>query len=98
VWDDWFGQLTLQGIDPRRWDLRQLLAAYEATVQQSCETEQEWQRFRHEVYRDPRSRGGARRPAAVEAARSARAGGVTASQLAALMAQVEAEDAKYGTA
>lgn len=53
-WDWWLGDLALKGVDPRRWDLKQLLAAYEVTLQQGCKDQAEWQRTRAKLYAEPK--------------------------------------------
>ena len=87
-WDQWFGDLTLKGLDPRRWDLGQLLAAFEATVRQGCKDEAEWSRKRASLYAPPR--GQARQPA------TAASGAQTVSSMEAMLARMEAADAAFG--
>lgn len=40
-------------MDPRRFDLKQLLAAYEATLRRSAKDEAAWKRTRSEIYAEP---------------------------------------------
>lgn len=52
-WDTWLGDLALSGVDPRGWDLHQLLAAFEAALRRGSKDEQAWNRTRTEIYAEP---------------------------------------------
>lgn len=84
-------------MDPRRWDLHQLLAAYESTLRQGCKDDAEWKRIRTRLYAEPDDV----RKSRVTAARQGRAaparGAMTADSVAALLGAAAAEDAMYGT-
>lgn len=41
-WDEWLGDLSLSGIDPRNWDLNRLLGAFEAALRRGAKDESEW--------------------------------------------------------
>lgn len=96
-WDQWLGQLALNGVDPRRWDLHQLLAAYEVTLQQGAKDEADWRRTRAKLYAAPREerrpQPGPGRPAR---AMPPRRGGMTVEAAQALIGSMDAEDAMYG--
>jgi hypothetical protein len=103
-WDNWFGQLTLTGVDPRKWDLHQLLAAYEATLKQGAKDEATWRRIRSQLYAEPRDVK-QERAAAARAARAtvtgpptAAHGAMTLDHVEALLAGAAARDARYGAA
>jgi hypothetical protein len=103
-WDEWFGQLTLTGVDPRRWDLHQLLAAYEAALKQGAKDEAAWRRVHGQLYAEPKEVKQER----VAAARTTRAttteqptaarGAMTLDSVEALLAGASARDAQYGAA
>jgi hypothetical protein len=98
-WDQWFGQLTLTGIDPRRWDLHQLLAAYEATLQQGSKDEATWRRTRTQLYLEPsevKKERMSRRPA--DRDKGARSSAMTLDSVEALLATASARDARFGAA
>ena len=84
-------------MDPRRWDLHQLLAAYESTLRQNCKDEAEWTRLRSALYAEPtevrkeRVRAGRAAPAAARV-------GLSADAVASLLGSAAAQDAMYGTA
>jgi hypothetical protein len=84
----------LKGVDPRRWDLHQLLAAFEATLRQGAKDEADWRRTRNKLYAAPREERapGQRRPARPEPRR----GGMTLEAAQALIGSADAEDALYG--
>lgn len=93
-WDEWFGDLTLKGIDPRRWDLHQLLAAFEAALRQGAKDEADWRRTRNKLYAAPREE---RTPGQQRAARAEpRRGGMTVEAAMALVGSADAEDALFG--
>lgn len=91
MWDDWIGQLALQGVDPRLWDLNQLCAAFEANVRANCKDESEWLRERGKLYAPPR---GLAKPGPQGRPRVA---AMDATSVSALLAGMAAEDAMYGT-
>lgn len=81
-------------MDPRRWDLNQLLAAFEVTLQQGAKDEADWRRTRTKLYAAPREER------AVGPRRTARAvpprGGMTLESAQALIGSADAEDALFG--
>ena len=100
TWDDWFGQLTLTGVDPRTWDLGQLLAAYEATLRQHSKDEAAWNRTRQALTAEPKEVRDARRQAAKVAAAAGApppepAGQLTVDDAEAMLARFAASDALY---
>ena len=99
AWDGWLGQLALRGVDPRTWDLRQLLSAFEAAMQRSAEDEASWKRTRAAFYQEPPAVRQARQEALrkvpdgpAQPSRVAMSGG----DLSALLAAVAQEDAALG--
>lgn len=93
MWDEWFGSLTLRGLDPRRWDLGQLLAALEADMRQNAKDEAAWRRTHAELTAVPKEvRAAERRNAA--AGRSS-AGGMTEAEANALIASFTASEAQF---
>ncbi|AKA61743.1 hypothetical protein AVT62_gp05 [Streptomyces phage TP1604] len=101
TWDDWFGQLTLTGIDPRTWDTGQMLAAFEATLRQNSKDEAAWNRTLAALTAEPPEVRAERR----EAVRAAAAAGVplpespgrmSVDDAEALLARFAASDAQYG--
>lgn len=85
-------------MDPRTWDLHQLLAAYESTLRQGCKDEAEWNRLRTRLYAEPvevrKDRAASTRKGRAAPAR----GALTADSVAALLGAAAAEDALYGSA
>lgn len=101
TWDDWFGQLTLTGVDPRRWDLGQLLAAYEATLRQNSKDEAAWNRTLATLTAEPkevREQRLAETRAAVAAGEPVpeAPGRMSVDDAEALLARFAASDAQYG--
>ena len=89
--------MTLKGLDPRRWDLLQLLAAFEASIRQNSKDEASWNRLRSEIYAEPKEVR-AERMAAAAAGRQqeARTGALTLEGAEAMLAAMVAEDASFG--
>lgn len=87
-------------MDPRRFDLTQLLAAYEFTLKQGCKDEAAWNRLRGQIYAEPREVREQRRAAAQrgEQPPSGAAGGLSVDAAEAMLAQFAASDAQYGAA
>lgn len=89
-------------MDPRRWDLQQLVSAYEVTLQQGAKDEAAWRKIHTQLYAEPaevkKERMAARRagPAAVSAAPAR--GAMTLDSVEALLAGASARDAQYGAA
>jgi hypothetical protein len=88
-------------VDPRTWDLGQLLAAYEATLRQNSKDEAAWNRTRQALTAEPKEVRNARREAAKQAAVSGApppepAGQMTVDDAEALLARFAASDAQYG--
>ena len=83
-------------MDPRHWDLHQLLAAYESTLRQNCKDEAEWNRLRGQLYAEPtevrkeRVRAGRAAPAAARV-------GLTADAVAALLGSAAEQDRQFNT-
>jgi hypothetical protein len=90
-------------VDPRRWDLHQLLAAYESTLKQGAKDEAGWRRVHGQLYAEPkevkRERVAAERAAAQQgrqtAAQRPAAGAMTLDSVEALLASVSAGDARF---
>jgi hypothetical protein len=83
----------LKGVDPRRWDLHQLLAAFEATLRQGAKDEADWRRTRAKLYAAPREK---RTPGPAVRATPTRRGGMTLEAAQALIGSADAEDALFG--
>ena len=100
-WDAWLGDLALKGVDPRLWDLNQMLAAYEAAVRQGAKDEAEWDRIRSQLYAEPSDVRKARL-AAVAAGLPATAApvrvGLSLASVESLLGEAAAADAQYGAA
>lgn len=97
TWDEWLGQLTLSGIDPRHWDLHQMMAAYEATMQRGAKDESAWRRIRTQLYAEPPEV----RQERMSSGHSARAtqpqrGVMTLESVEAMLAGAASRDAQYG--
>ena len=89
--------MTLKGLDPRRWDLLQLLAAFEASIRQNSKDEASWNRLRNELYAEPKEVRAERRAAAAAGRQpAARTGGLSVADAEAMLAAMEAEDASFG--
>lgn len=87
----------MSGTDPRRWDLHQLLAAFEVTLQQGAKDEADWRRTRAKLYAAPREeRGAPRREPQAARAVAPRRGGMTVEAAQALIGSADAEDALFG--
>ena len=94
-WDDWLGSLALKGIDPRSWDLNQLLAAFEAQLRESAKDEAAWQRTNAQLRAEPKwSRD--RRRAEAAASGTRQSGGMSEGEAEALVARFTMSDAQYG--
>lgn len=83
------GDLALSGVDPRLWDLNQLLAAYEAMMRRGSKDEAEWSRKRQALYMPP---AGTPR----EVAATAAGGAQTVSSMEAMIARMNAADSALG--
>lgn len=86
-------------MDPRHWDLHQLLAAYEVTLRQGSKDDAAWKRTRSKLYGEPVE---VRKERAAEAAATGRRpapprGAMTMDSVAALLGAAAAEDSMYGT-
>ncbi|ATN93745.1 hypothetical protein SEA_ABT2GRADUATEX2_5 [Streptomyces phage Abt2graduatex2] len=100
-WDDWLGQLTLQGVDPRMWDTGQMLAAYEATLRQHSKDEAAWNRTLAGLTAVPKEvreeqRAMARAAAATGGPPPEPAGRMTVDDAEAMLARFAASEAQYG--
>lgn len=88
-------------MDPRRWDLHQLLAAYEAALKQGAKDEAAWRRVHGQLYAEPKEvkqeRVATARATAAEQPTAAR-GAMTLDSVEALLAGASARDAQYGAA
>lgn len=88
-------------MDPRRWDLHQLLAAYEAALKQGAKDESAWRRVHGQLYAEPvevkKERVAAARTAVRQDEPPAR-GAMTLDSVEALLAGAAARDAQYGAA
>lgn len=96
AWDDWFGQLTLTGIDPRLWDLSQLLAAFEATLRQHSKDESAWKQTYAALTAEPKEVRDARRQAAAAGQVVQPSSRMTVTDAEAMLARFAASDAQYG--
>lgn len=88
-------------MDPRGWDLGQLLAAYEAMLRQNSKDESAWNRTRMALTAEPKEIRDARRDAAKRAAATGApppepVGQLTVDDAEALLARFAASDAQYG--
>lgn len=84
-------------MDPRRWDLHQLLAAFEADMQQRSKDEAAWRRFHGQLYAEPKEARADRVAGARRTADGGQASGaMTLDSVEALLAGVSARDAQYG--
>lgn len=79
------------------WDLKQMLAAFEATLRAGAKDEAAWGRMRGQIYAEPAEVRRERLTGTATAAAPARVG-MSAGSVAALLASAMADDAKYGTA
>jgi hypothetical protein len=87
----------MKGVDPRLWDLNQVVSAYEVLLQQSAKDEAAWHKTRNKLYAEPlevrkeraaqERQTGRRRPQAV---------GLDLASVEAMLAGVEAREASYG--
>jgi hypothetical protein len=90
-------------VDPRTWDLNQMLAAFEVSLQRSAKDESEWRRTHGQIYAEPATVREERRAAARQAARDGAAGratggsGMSAGDATALLARFAASDAAFGS-
>ena len=93
-WDILLGDMALKGVDIRTWDLRVLLAAYEALLRQGAKDEADWRRTRNKLYAAPREERTAGRPRTARP--EPRRGGMTLESAQALIGSADAEDALFG--
>lgn len=84
--------LSLQGIDPRGWDLHRLLAAYEVQIRQGCKDDAEWKRTEANLTREPE---GVRRERRRNPGAGPPPGRMTVEDAEAMLARMEAADASY---
>lgn len=103
AWDEWDGQLTLEGVDLREWSLPRMINAFEAAAQQGAKDESEWAMTRAKLYapprepRPPRVEGPPRRTApAPTPATAPPTGGFDLSKAQGLMAVINAENKRLG--
>ena len=94
-WDEWLGALALKGVDPRGWDLNQMLAAYEMQIRATCKDDAEWQRRYNEMTREPADVRRARRAAEAAGVRAAQPQRMSVADAERLMASFAASDARY---
>jgi hypothetical protein len=96
-WDWMLGDLALKGVDPRLWDLKQLLAAYEILLQQSAKDDAAWRRTRLKLYEEPAEVRRDRMAAIPRKGSRARAtpAGMSMASVEGLLARVSAADAMY---
>jgi hypothetical protein len=106
-WDTWLGMLALEGVDPRTWDLQQLLAAWEVQLQRGAKDEADWRNIRMQLYAPPRPVQRAQRPVQRPAATAPATGatapaqrqrtgpGIAASEADALLARFALADAMF---
>lgn len=91
-------------MDPRRWDLHQLLAAYEAALKQGAKDDAAWRRVHGQLYAEPKEvkqeRVAAARtaPATAIGQQAGARGAMTLDSVEALLAGASARDAQYGAA
>jgi hypothetical protein len=91
-------------VDPRRWDLNQLLAAYLVTLKQGCKDEAAWHRLEQQLTAEPMEVRKARLEAQMKARQQAlkdrlarpQAGAITLDDAEAMLARMAAQDAQYG--
>jgi hypothetical protein len=95
-WDSWLGELSLTGVDPRGWDLNQLLAAFEATLRRNAKDDAEWRRVSAQLTAEPKEAREKRRQQAASGRAAPAGGGLTEDAAQALMARFAAADAMYG--
>lgn len=94
-WDDWFGQMTLAGVDPRTWDLHQLLAAFETSWRQNSKDETAWKRTYAQLTAEPKAVRDQRRRDEAAGRKTQRTGGMSMGDAEALMASFAASEAMY---
>lgn len=82
-------------MDPRTWDLNQLLAAFEATMRQSAKDEASWRRTQQSMMAEPKHVRDERKRAAATGQASNRMG-MSVTDAEALLASFAASDAQYG--
>jgi hypothetical protein len=95
-WDSWLGELSLTGVDPRGWDLNQLLAAFEATLRRNAKDDAEWRRVSAQLTAEPKEAREKRRQQAASGRAAPAGGSLTEDAAQALMARFAAADAMYG--
>lgn len=96
-------------MDPRRWDLNQLLSAYLVTLKAGCKEEADWQRMAGQLAAEPlevrqaRLDGQRKQMLAQLEGRTqpvpqapAQAGAMSADDAEAMLARMAAADAQYG--
>ena len=95
------GQLALQGVDPRRWDLNQLVSAYEVTLQQGSKDEAAWRRTRMQLYAEPgdvkQARTERRKSSAAPDPQPTGRHVMTLDGVEAMLATAAARDARFGS-
>lgn len=91
----WFGQLTMTGVDPREWDLNQMLAAFEVTMRQGAKDEAEWRRQDGAMRAVPKEVRDQQRKAGRAAGRRPLSGGMSVDDAEAMLARFAANEAQY---
>lgn len=91
----------MTGVDPRGWDLGQLLAAFEATLRQHSKDEAAWNRTLTSLTAEPKEVREERLAAARDAAVAGKPppeapGRMTVDDAEALLARFTASEAQYG--
>lgn len=94
-WDDWLGMLAVTGVDPRTFDLNQLLAAYEAALRQSSKDESAWRSTRAKLYAEPKGVREARIAEQRESQAPSRMA-MSVGDAEAMLARFAASDAAFG--
>ena len=88
--------MALTGVDPRTWDLNQLLAAFEASLRQNAKDEATWRRMDASLRAEPKQVRDQRRADARAGKKTEGPGRMTMGDAEALMARFEATEKQYG--
>ena len=83
-------------MDPRKWDLEQMLAAFETTMRQNSKDDAAWRRTHAGLTAEPKEVREARRRDAAAGRPAQSAARRSVADAEAMLAQFAASDARYG--
>jgi hypothetical protein len=91
-WDEFDGAMALKGADPGAWPVGRLVNAIESQIFASAEDDKERRKLRRSIYDPPKGL-----KTAPAASKTAPARGIRAGSVNDLLAQMAAEDDRWGS-